>query len=290
MRNERGLSEATIEYRRTNIQKFINLIAIKGYTLNRLSVLQLEAILIQKLNQRKYARSTLQTFAYTLRAFLLYAQKRGLCQPNISDAIKLPRVYKHASLPSSPTWNEVKCLIKTTETDCPADIRARAILLLFAVYGLRASEVARLKLDDLNWENETIHITHSKGGHPHNFPLNRSVGQAIIRYLKEVRHRSAYREVFLTTRAPFRPLNSIGLFTIVSLRWKLLNISIPHHGPHSLRHACATRLINHGISLKAIADQLGHRDMETTRIYAKVDLSQLRKVANFNMEDFCETP
>ena len=70
---------------------------------------------------------------------------------------------------------------------------------------------------------------------------------------------------------------------IVSKRWKPLNVAIKHHGAHSLRHACATRLINQGVPLKTIADQLGHRDLETTRIYAKVDLTRLREVANFNL-------
>jgi site-specific recombinase XerD len=85
----------------------------------------------------------------------------------------------------------------------------------------------------------------------------------------------------LNARAPYRPVKS--LFGVVDYRWKTLDVAIKHHGPHSLRHACATRLINEGMSLKTIADQLGHRSLETTRIYAKVDLPRLRKVADFSM-------
>ena len=104
----------------------------------------------------------------------------------------------------------------------------------------------------------------------------------MVRYLKEVRPKnSTHREIFLTLRAPFRPMKKF--YGIVASRWKPLNVNIKHHGPHSLRHACATRLINQGVSLKTIADQLGHRDLETTRIYAKVDLPRLREVANFNL-------
>ena len=73
------------------------------------------------------------------------------------------------------------------------------------------------------------------------------------------------------------------LYSIVSSRWERLHVTIEHHGSHSLRHACATRLINQGIPLKTIADQLGHRNLETTRIYAKVDLPRLREVANFSL-------
>lgn len=282
MRNERGLSEETIKYRCHTIQKFLNRIYAKGFSLSNITILEIDAILVQEFKQEKYARCTIQTFASTLRAFFRYAQYQKWCKPYIAEAIKSPRVYKHASLPSSPTWKEVKRLLKTTQSNHPTDIRDRAILLLLAIYGLRSGEILRLRLEDFNWEQETFLITRSKGGQPQQFPLNHTVIQPIIRYLK-VRPSSTYRKVFLTTRAPIRPLTRGALTQIVSRRWKPLNVPILHHGPHSLRHACATRLINQGISLKAIADQLGHRNLETTRIYAKVDVTRLREVSNFNL-------
>ncbi|MFH1259808.1 MAG: site-specific integrase [Elusimicrobiota bacterium] len=283
MRKERGLSEETIRYRCQSIQKFLNRIYDQGLSLAKITILEIDTILIQEFNQGKYSRSTIQTFASTLRSFFRYAQYCGWCRPYIAEAIKTPRVYKHAALPSSPTWEEVKRLLKTTQSDHPTDIRDRAILLLLAVYGLRSGEVLRLQLEDFNWEQETFQITRSKGGQRQQFPLNRTIEQPLIRYLKDVRPHSSYREIFLTTRAPIIPLSRGALTQIVGRRWKALNVSILHQGPHSLRHACATRLINQGISLKVIADQLGHRNLETTRIYAKVDLSRLREVANFNL-------
>lgn len=283
MRKERGLSEETIRYRCHHIQKFLNQIYAQGYSLANITILQIDAILIQKFNQGMYARCTIQSFASTLRTFFRYAQSRGWCQPYIAEAIRTPRVYKHASLPSSPTWKEVKRLLKTTQTNHPTDIRDRAILLLLAVYGLRSGEVLRLRLEDFNWDQEILHIIRSKGGQPQQFPLSRTVEQCVIRYLKDVRPHSTYRQVFLTSHAPIGPLTRGALTQIVSRRWKPLNVPILHHGPHSLRHACATRLINQGVSLKTIADQLGHRDLETTRIYAKVDLPRLREVANFKL-------
>jgi integrase/recombinase XerD len=154
--------------------------------------------------------------------------------------------------------------------------------MLLAVYGLRASEVRRLRLDDFDWKENIFRLKRSKLGPIQQFPLVQTVKQAITRYLEEVRpRRSNHREIFLTIRAPFIPMNT--LFGTVSSRWKPLNIAIKNHGPHSLRHACATRLINQGMTLKTIADQLGHRNLETTRIYAKVDLPRLREVANFNL-------
>ena len=283
MLKEHNLCEATIYSRRHLLQKFFSQIKKEpGKFLAHLTPAHLDAIQIQKLNHGTYSRSTIQGCATTLRVFFRYAESQSWCRRGIADSIQSPRVYRHATLPSSPSWGDVQRLLKTTEGNRPPNIRARAIILLLSVYGLRASEVRRLRLEDFDWEQDTFRFKRSKLGPTQQFPLVQTVKQVLIKYLKKVRpRRSNHREIFLTLRAPFRPMKT--LFNTVSLRWKPLNVAIKHHGPHSLRHACATRLINQGMSLKTIADQLGHRDLETTRIYAKVDLPRLREVANFNL-------
>lgn len=283
MRKERGLSEGTIEGRRYRVEQLLYHIAKLGYSLDQINLSQVDNFLLQEYRQGRYTADTIQTQASGLRAFFRYAESRHWCQPGIARGIQSPRVYRHASLPSSPTRDAVQRLIKTTQGNDPTDIRDRAILLLLAVYGLRAGEVRRLRLADLDWEHETLSITHGKSGRRQQFPLTTIVGGAILRYLQKVRPRSHHREVFLSMRAPFRPLLGGALFQVVNRRMKALHLSIAHQGPHALRHACATRLINHGVSLKAIADQLGHRSLETTRIYAKVDVARLREVAKFNL-------
>lgn len=283
MRRERGLSEETIQYRCREIDKFLTQCRRQGYALSQITIRQVDAILMRKLNREKYARTTIQTHASTLRAFLRYAQVNKWCRSGIADAIKAPRVYRHATLPSAPTWEDVIRLLQTTQSQKPTDIRDRAILMLLAVYGLRSREVARLRLEDFDWEKGVLLLIRAKEGRPQQFPIKSDVGHAIIKYLKKARPHSKYREVFLTTRAPYRPLTRGALFQIVSRRWKPLNVPIAHHGPHSLRHACATRLINQGASLKIIADHLGHRNIETTRIYTKIDIVGLQKVADLNL-------
>jgi integrase/recombinase XerD len=283
LRTERGLCEETIQGRRYNVEQLLKEMRERGYRLNRLALAEIDTVLLQRYRQGRYAPRTIQTQASGLRAFFRYAESRGWCRPGISRGIQAPRVYRHASLPSSPSWQDVQRLLKTTEGHRATDIRDRAILLLLAVYGLRAGEVRRLCLADLDWERETLTITHRKSGRRQTFPLSRAVGQAILQYLQKARPRSAHREVFLSRRAPIRPLKGGALFQLVNRRMRDLDISIVHHGPHALRHACATRLINRGLSLKAIADQLGHRSLETTRIYAKVDLPRLREVAHLNL-------
>lgn len=283
MRGERGLSEETIKYRCREVEIFLAEICGQPGSLLPLTVAQIDEALIHKVTEAGYARRTIQTLASTLRAFFRYAEQRGWCRRGLTDAIKAPRVFRHETLPFSPRWEDVQRLLASTEGDSPVDIRDRAILLLLAVYGLRSGEVWRLQLTDLDWQHEVINLNRSKQGRPQQLPLTQALGEAILRYLKEVRPRTACRELFLTLRAPFRPLSRGAIFQLVNRRWQPLGVTLAHHGPHSLRHACATRLINQGVSLKEISDQLGHRNLETTRIYAKVDLTRLRQVADFNL-------
>lgn len=169
-----------------------------------------------------------------------------------------------------------------TEGDRPADIRDRAILMLLAIYGLRIGEVVRLRLADFEWEQELLTVVCPKTRRTRIYPLNRPVGDAVLRYLKEIRPRSSHREVFLTLLCPVRPLRA-ERWDIVGVRLRRLGVSILHHGPHVLRHACATHLLAQGLSLKEIGDHLGHQHPDTTRIYAKVDLIGLRQVADFDL-------
>src|SRR4030095_3459974 len=168
-----------------------------------------------------------------------------------------PRVFQDETLPSGPTWDVVQEILDATAGDHPTAIRDHAILMLLAVYGVRSREIARLRLSDINWEQETIVFTRSKGSARHLFPLHPSVGAAIIRYLKEVRPRSPHRQIFLTRHAPVCPLSNGATWAIVTGQLRKRAPSLKHHGPHAIRHACATRLINQGFSLKEIGDHLG---------------------------------
>src|SRR5262249_45446119 len=162
------------------------------------------------------------------------------------------------------------------------DIRDRALLLLLAVYGLRAGEVIALRLEDFDWEQERLAVPSGKRQQPRTYPLCHPVAEAVLRYVREVRPRSGRREMFVTLMPPFRPLSVGGLGMVVRRRLRALGLTLPHYSSHMLRHACATHLLAQGLSLKEIGDHLGHRSAEATRIYAKVDLTGLRAVADFD--------
>jgi integrase/recombinase XerD len=201
----------------------------------------------------------------------------GLVPP--AEAIQGPRVYAHASLPAGPPWHTVQSLLATLDTDQPGDIRDRAILMLFALYGFRVREVAQLCLDHLDWDQDVLWVPRPKTRHTAPYPLLPVVGQAIIRYLRTVRPPSPHRALFLTLTPPFRPMSGSALHGLTSKRLQALGVQTVHHGPHALRHACAIHLVAAGFSLKEIGDHLGRRSTEATRVYAKVDLAGLRAVA-----------
>jgi site-specific recombinase XerD len=284
MLRERGLSPRTAEYRCRTIGELLARIDSAGLRLDALTTPQVDELLARKVRDDGYARVTVQTYASTLRAFFRYAAARGWCGPGLAAAIMAPRVFPHEGLPAGPSWEQVQRVLAAAQGEAPADIRDRALLLLLAVYGLRAGEVIALRLEDLDWEREVLSVPHSKRQKPRTYPLCRPVGDAILRYLRQVRPRSARRELFLTLRAPFRPLGRDALGQVVSRRLHALDVSLPHYGPHALRHACATHLLAQGLSLKEIGDHLGHQSPETTRLYAKVDLVGLRAVADFDLE------
>jgi integrase len=229
----------------------------------------------------------MQTYAYHLRSFLRYAETQGWCQPGLAAAIRPARVYTGEVLPVGPSWDDVGKLLDQTLGDEHRQIRARAIILLFVLYELRVSEVRRLCVSDLDWKNKLIRVRRSKQSQSIQlYPLTAAVTDALVRYLREVRRRSEHREVFLHLRAPYRPLSSSALWQIVNQRLLPLDLDLKHHGPHSLRHACATRLLEGGMGMKDIGDFLGHRSPASTAVYAAVNLTQLRRVAELDLGRF----
>src|SRR5204863_3890609 len=121
-----------------------------------------------------------------------------------------------------PAWEVVQQLLASTMGNRPVDIRDRAILMLFVVYGLRSEEVQRLQLEDLDWKREVIHIVRPKSRRSQQFPLTQTVGEAILRYLKEVRLRRPSHHVFLTLKAPYSPLSLASLWKAVCDRLRPL--------------------------------------------------------------------
>ncbi|MEO2033666.1 MAG: site-specific integrase, partial [Planctomycetaceae bacterium] len=280
---EKCLNPRAVREGCATVGRFLEEVIANGRSLHCVNISQIDAAIVKQITQGHYARSTVKNLACRLRSFFAFAESQRWCQSGLAAGIKGPRVYSQESIPAGPAWNDVQQMFAIVEGDQPVQIRDRAILMLLAIYGLRAGEVRCLRLENFSWDHERLTVYRGKTQSTHVYPLTRQVGDAVLRYLQSVRPRSVHREVFLTVRPPFRPLAHTSVGAIVGRRLHALGLQLPHYGSHSLRHACAMRLLQQGLSLKEIGDHLGHRHPDTTRIYAKVDLAALRQVADFDL-------
>jgi site-specific recombinase XerD len=281
-KQQRGLTDRSIYYFRGVIRQFLRWYGPIGRPLSSLQASDIDAYLAFG-SGRGWARLTLHNVVAALRAFFRYGAQEGWGPPYLAATIQGPRLYAQERLPAGPPWAEVERLFAGLDVNRSTDVRDRAILMLFALYGLRESEVATLRLDDIDWEQDQLRIPRAKRREAQVYPLLPSLGRALSDYLRSVRRSTSHREIFLTLVSPYRPLSRSGLYDLVAARLKALNVQCAHHGPHSLRHACAARLVAQGLSLKEIGDHLGHRSTSATRVYAKVDLRGLREVAAFDL-------
>jgi site-specific recombinase XerD len=158
--------------------------------------------------------------------------------------------------------------------------RNYAILSLLSRLGLRAKEVARLRLEDIDWINGSLLARSSKTHCQRILPLPQDVGEALLAYLRNGRPQTTDREVFLTALPPYRPLKTSAAISVTVKRLMArAGIKRQSAGAHLLRHSAATQMVNRGASFKEVADVLGHRQLQTTGIYAKLDLAALSEVA-----------
>jgi len=283
LRVQKGLSAETLRTRCGHVEDFLQWFFRNRRSLRQLTITGLDEAIARKGRDDGYARPTMQKHASDVRTFVRYAEGRGWCSQGLAAGVVSPRVYRGESLRRDPLWNDVQRLIATTEGDRPLDVRDRALLLLLAVYALRSGEVRTLKLDDVDWQRNLLFIPRTKGRRVEPYPLSPTVGEAIVRYLQRARPRSSYREIFLTVEAPIRPLSCAAVWRTVTKRACALDPPVVPHGVHALRHACATDLLEQGFSLKEIGDHLGHRDLNSTSLYASVNLTGLREVANLSL-------
>lgn len=277
-----GLSESTSDAYRWWTSGFLEWLRQKDLRLRQLTPATVDGFM-EHLSAKGLRRVSLLTAAKVLRRFLHYAYGQGWCQRDLAQALLSPRLFRQEDLPVGPPWTDVLRMITASDGTTPSQLRNRAILLLLSVYGLRSGEVRNLHLEDIDWTRRILRVRRSKTTRVQEYPLTATMGKALRRYLKAARPECAHQELFLTLHAPFRRLSPGALYHLTSSLLERLDIVSPKRGPHALRHANATFLLNSGSSLKAVGDHLGHRSLSTTQVYAKVDLAGLRAVAAFDL-------
>jgi len=281
LKNEKNAKSTTVVNNQRMVSDFLWWVTNTNIPLRSLTIQNLDEFI--KFKGSKVARRSMATIVSVVKSFLIYCERNRICRKNLSIDLHGPRIFRFENLPLGPSWASVQKLLSAPNLKTDQGKRDRAILLLLAIYGLRSSEVVALKLEDIDWAGETVKVVRAKNGRQQVFPLTKEVGEAIILYLKEARPKKDCREIFLSLKAPFMPMVPSSLNTLTKKYYSQTKIQTPHRGPHSLRHACASNLINNDVSLKGIADQLGHVSMKSVRTYAKVDLKGLREVGEFDL-------
>lgn len=213
------------------------------------------------------------------RAFLRFLIGKGLVADGLVGAVPSVRQWKQASLPSHLSAGEVAAVVAGCPLTTAVGRRDRAIVVTLAGTGLRASELASLRLDDIRWHEGVLVVRGAKSGRERVLPVLADVGGSIAAYLHDGRPRSVSREVFLAARAPHKALTPSAVSSIVASALQRAGVSSVHRGAHVLRHTAATHLVRAGATFKEVADVLGHARLETTTIYAKLDVDALAGVA-----------
>lgn len=222
---------------------------------------------------------TAQKLITAARAFLRYLSFRGECPVRLDQSVPALAHWRLATLPRCLTAQEVDRIIAACNGDSIGRLRDRAIILMLARLGLRARDLAQLRLGDIEWEDGALRVM-GKGRSEVRLPLPQDVGDALLCYLKcrpQVDHTD---HVFLRNIAPFRPfVTGHCISGVVKRALKRAGVKSPAKGAHLLRHTAATEMLRHGVPLDRIGLVLRHRSIDTTAYYAKVDVALLKQVA-----------
>jgi len=229
-------------------------------------------------NKRGGGRKLPSTAVRSVLRFLVFS---GDLSPGLEAAALAPRQWRHDAIPQRLTAQEVEQVLALYSGDSPTDLRNRAILTLLSRLALRAHEVVSLCLDNINWHRAHLVIRAGKTHHERVLPLVQDVGATLSEYLCWGRPATNSRVVFLHVQAPFRPFSDSAAISRIAAR-ALARVGVSRYarlGAHVFRHTAASDMVNRGASFKEVADVLGHQSLQTTGIYAKLDLPALSEVA-----------
>jgi site-specific recombinase XerD len=224
-----------------------------------------------------WSAATAKSMCWTLRAFLRYLLCKGLISRDLVDCVPSVRRWRFSALPTYLSAKQIQQVLDGCDRRTPIGRRDYAILILLARLGLRANEVATLTLDEVDWRSGQM-LIHGKGRQQTQMPLPPDVGAAIAAYLRDGRPESDSRRMFLRDLAPNVGFASSGAVSVIA-RTALTRAGVcgfAHQGAHLFRHSLATELLRSGATLTEIGQLLRHRDHDTTRLYAKVDIDGLR--------------
>jgi len=275
LRVRRAVSDETI---RTHTFKLRTLLAVLGSDPAACDAggIRRTIITIAETSSRFHTRN----LVVTLRHYLRFLAERGECSAHVVEAIPVLSARGTDTLPRHLEPDRVEALIAACDPATSAGKRDRAVLLLLARLGLRSGDIVAMRLDAVAWDEGSLRVC-GKGRREVKLPLPQDVGDALFDYLQNARPEVANDQLFLRTIPPFVPLaSSPAVAHIVKRALQRAGITdAPSCGAHMLRHSAATGMLRAGATMESIAAILRHRSVETTNIYARVDVGMLGKIA-----------
>jgi site-specific recombinase XerD len=280
MREHQYASEGTLDLRGHSVGKFLESLGAKGTPegLPEVTAEHIETFLIDY--ARGAGRAARRSMQSGLRTFFRFCFCHGYIRHRLDHAVPTLRTYRLARVPRGLGERQAQAVLRSVDRHTPSGRRDYAILQLLYSYGVRGGQVRALRMDDIRWAEDQILFRAIKNGKDVLWPLTAEVGGSLFDYIQKARPPCSFPEVFLTCRAPYRPLPaSSSLSEIVRRRIVASDLDPYSKGAHAFRHTFASRMVARGVPFKAVADALGHRHLSTTFIYTKVDFNALRQVA-----------
>lgn len=271
---DRGVSRTYGQIRVAS--SFLTLLEASRIRLDEISAAHIQMFIAEQ--GRCYQRKTVATIASHLRGFLRYLAFHGLTPRDLSESVRRPCVFQGEREPRYLQDWQVRQVLRAVDQSTAKGKRDYAMLLLLAVYGLRANEVVRLRLEDCRWEARQLLIRQRKCRDSMQLPLTAEVAQALVAYLR-VRGQSEHREIFLNVFRPYPPLRTGGLNLVATNAIRRCGFTVARSGSHTFRYSRAQALFAANLPLPEIASTLGHRDLRTTLGYLSFTVHPLRELA-----------
>lgn len=282
LRTSRDLTEGSIERHRRCTSRFLEHFGHAGrlWARAKLNVVSVQAYVSAYAKGHGHAAN--RDMFSTLRVFLGYLHIEGHLPNDLSAGVPSIKCRRLSHVPRGISDDDIDRLLGSIDRSKDIGRRDYAMILMLSTYGVRGVQIRRLKLDDVRWSENQIVFHPAKGGKRIIQHLSVAVGNSLIDYLRESpRQHTACREVFLNCTGIPRPLSRpANLSAIVNRRLRSAGIELPEgvsRGSHSFRHAFARRMVCGSEPFKHVADMLGHKTLNSTMIYTKIDFPSMRQ-------------
>jgi site-specific recombinase XerD len=272
----RGFRATTIRQHLSTISMFLTEALPANSQLNSLSPQNVEAFVVT--TGERVKRQTLQHIVAHLRSFLRYCYDQNAISRRL-DAIDMPRTYRDELPPRALVWSHVLGLLRSIDRSRMMGCRDHAMLYLMAHYGLRPSEIAALAVDSIDWTARTLRVEQSKTQSTLVLPLADQAIRVLKRYLRCGRPVTTRSALFLRARSPVGPITHYTVCDAYTKRARESGLPLQGTSSYCLRHSFAMRLLTRGVGVKIIGDLLGHRTLESTCVYLRLQTEALRDVA-----------